>query len=128
MISDGLKKMISEKKLTVRQISELSNVPVSTINRILSAQTEDPGIQTVTALVCAIGGSLDELMGIGSEDSNMVYHRDNQGAIIEIYERELAGKDRWIHRLFILCCVLLTFLISYVILDSLDGAFGIIRY
>ncbi|MGN1025505.1 MAG: helix-turn-helix domain-containing protein [Faecousia sp.] len=128
MISDGLKKLISEKNLTVRQVSELSNVPVSTINRILSSQTEDPGIQTVTAIICAIGGSLDELMGTGPEDTNKEHHKESQGAVIEIYERELAGKDRWIHRLFILCCVLLAFLISYVILDSLEGKFGIIRY
>lgn len=128
MIGDGLKKLISEKNLTVRQVSELSKVPVSTINRILSSQTEDPGIQTVTAIVCAIGGSLDELMELGPEGDSGEDHKESHGAVVEIYERELAGKDCWIRRLFIVCCVLLAFLITYVILDSIEGAFGIIRY
>ena len=49
-------------------------------------------------------------------------------AVVYVYERELSNKDKWIRRLFVLACVLLAFLIAYIILDARTGAFGVIRY
>lgn len=41
-IVETLKNMKSEQNLTLQQISSASGVPLSTVNRILSGQTENP--------------------------------------------------------------------------------------
>ena len=64
MLSTQLKLMKEARKLTTQQLSDLSGVPVGTINRILSGQTDNPSFQTVCDLVMAMDGSLDELVGI----------------------------------------------------------------
>lgn len=64
MLSEKLKALKTEKNLTTHQLSELSGLPESTISRILSGQTDSPGFLAVADLVRAMGGSLDEIVGI----------------------------------------------------------------
>ena len=56
MNAEDLKRMKEERKLTTKQISELSGIPESTISRILSGQTDNPSFDTICALVRAMGG------------------------------------------------------------------------
>ena len=67
MLSTQLKLLKEKRKLTNQQLSDLSGVPVGTINRILSGQTDNPSFQTVCDMVMAMDGSLDELVGIQQE-------------------------------------------------------------
>lgn len=60
MLSTQLKLLKEKRKLTNQQLSDLSGVPVGTINRILSGQTDNPSFQTVCDMVMAMDGSLDE--------------------------------------------------------------------
>ena len=55
-IVETLKNMKSEQNLTLQQISSASGVPLSTVNRILSGQTENPSFRDVAAIVAAIDG------------------------------------------------------------------------
>lgn len=64
MLSTQLKILKEKRKLTNQQLSDLSGVPVGTINRILSGQTDNPSFQTVCDMVLAMDGSLDEIVGI----------------------------------------------------------------
>ena len=68
MLATQLKLLKEKRKLTTQQLSDLSGVPVGTINRILSGQTDNPSFQTVCDLVMAMDGSLDELVGIQEGD------------------------------------------------------------
>ena len=52
-IVETLKNMKSEQNLTLQQISSASGVPLSTVNRILSGQTENPSFRDVAAIVAA---------------------------------------------------------------------------
>ena len=55
----------NELGLTNQEISDLSKVPKSTVDRILrSDDCSSTNLETAAALVKAIGGSLDEAMGI----------------------------------------------------------------
>ena len=68
MLSTQLKLLKEKRKLTNQQLSDLSGVPVGTINRILSGQTDNPSFQTVCDMVMAMDGSLDpRLVGIQQE-------------------------------------------------------------
>ena len=63
MTSDYLKALKLKKNLTNQELSDLSGVPVGTINRIMANQTDNPSFQTVCDIVIALDGSLDELAG-----------------------------------------------------------------
>lgn len=120
-------------KLTHQQIAELSGVPVGTVSRILSGQTKDPGFASMAAIVTAMGGSLDELMGIAPErqsevSASVLKHTEYfdralnasqeayQSACENIktqYEAELSRvreylhiKDNWLRWMFAYCVVI----------------------
>ena len=64
MLATQLKLLKEKRGLTNQQLADLSGVPVGTVNRILSGQTDNPSFQTICDLVLAMDGSLDELAGI----------------------------------------------------------------
>lgn len=59
---DKLRIMRTRCGLSITEISQRSGVPEPTIKRIFSGKTADPQFQTITALVYAMGGSLDEII------------------------------------------------------------------
>lgn len=122
MISNQLKLLKERRKLTNQQLSDLSGVPIGTINRIMAGQTDNPSFQTVCDIVMAMDGSLDELVGIKEET-----HQEKKTAnkeIIHLYESMLANKEKWMHRLFVCCCILMAVLIGIVIFDLTNPQIG----
>lgn len=66
-----LEKLICLKKnsgKTTKQISEISGVPIGTLNKLFAGQTEDPKLKTVQAVVHALGYTLDDLDSIHHEE------------------------------------------------------------
>lgn len=63
MVSQKLKEMKQRSGLTVEEISEKTNgeLPISTINNILSGRTQDARFSTIVTYVYAVGGNLAEL-------------------------------------------------------------------
>lgn len=47
---------------TTKQIAELSGVPIGTLNKLFAGQTKDPKLDTITAVVHALGYTLDDLV------------------------------------------------------------------
>ena len=66
MLATQLKLLKEKRKLTTQQLSDLSGVPVGTINAS-SPGRQTTQLQTVCDLVMAMDGSLDELVGIQAE-------------------------------------------------------------
>lgn len=132
MISEKLKALKTEKNLTTQQLSELSGLPVSSISRILSGQTDSPGFLTVADLVRAMGGSLDEIAGLKAPEPQKVPEppkvSDEYQEVIKLYERSIAAKNAWIHKLAITCCVLVSVIIFITLFDILNGSVGFVRY
>ena len=106
MLSTQLKLLKEKRKLTNQQLSDLSGVPVGTINRILSGQTDNPSFQTVCDMVMAMDGSLDELVGIQQEIPQAEKKARASQEILSLYEAMIESKNKWLHRLFVCCCVL----------------------
>lgn len=153
-IVETLKNMKSEQNLTLQQISSASGVPLSTVNRILSGQTENPSFRDVAAIVAAMDGSLDAITGLQkleSEngqllDSNVMqlllsmqnYYAKTLDATRQQYMRELENKDkqyrdiltdknRWLRRMFF-CLIGMLAVISFcssLILSTPPLAFSI---
>lgn len=127
MLATQLKLLKEKRGLTNQQLADLSGVPVGTVNRILSGQTDNPSFQTICDLVMAMDGSLDELAGIEKdeakeEDTSRIRHD-----LILLYEKMIENKNRWIHRLFVLSCLLASIFVFLVIFDLMNPATGFVR-
>ena len=125
MLSTRLKELKDQRKLTNQQLSDLSGVPVGTINRIMAGQTDNPSFQTVCDMVMAMGGSLDELAGIQTPGGGEPSPPGED--LIRLYERTIEGKEKWLYRLFFLCCVLVAVLLGVLIYDLTHPMVGIFR-
>ena len=84
MLAAKLKELRDNANLSTAEWSKLSNIPVETINKILQGRTASPGFDTITALVVAADGSLDEL----AEISKVVITRgiEKQGGSTDQFE------------------------------------------
>lgn len=144
---DKLKALKKERGLTNAEIATLSGVPVSTVNRIFSGETPNPQFDSIASIVIALGGSLDELVGIrGGEEVASSAHVDQT---ISVYAEAIKEKDARIEekeksiqsfkevvsnlrrektRILIFTGVVLVLIISAFLVDLLNGSFGNIRY
>lgn len=121
MLCDELKALREKRKMTNQQISDASGVPLSSVNRVFSGQTDNPGFLLIRDIVVAMKGSLDEIAGIKHYSS-----ADDQ--IIALYERSLANKDRWIKRLFFFSVSIVAVMMLFLLIDILSPTIGYIRY
>ena len=55
--------------LSSQDVSELSGIPYNTVRRVLSGETQQPGIETVRAIAVAVGADLNMLSRLGVDDS-----------------------------------------------------------
>ena len=126
MLADYLKVLKNKKNLTNQELSDLSGVPIGTINRIIAGQTDNPNFQTVCDIVIALDGSLDELAGI-----KPAAEKESQSApnieMIQMYRHLISTKDKWIHRLFICLCSLVVFILAILLIDLLNPSMGFFR-
>ena len=119
--------MKEKRGLTNQQLADLSGVPAGTVNRILSGQTDNPSFQTICDLVLAMDGSLDELAGIEKDPEEPEAKAHASQDLIHLYEKMIEHKNRWIHRLFVLACLLGSIFIFLVIFDLMNPALGFVR-
>lgn len=127
MLATQLKLLKEKRGLTNQQLADLSGVPVGTVNRILSGQTDNPSFQTICDLVLAMDGSLDELAGIEREPDPTETKGKANRDLIHLYEKMIENKNRWIHRLFVLSCLLASIFIFLVVFDLMNPALGFVR-
>lgn len=128
MIRIQLQEMKKKCGLSNKEISEKSGVSLSTVNRIMSGQTDVPSYQTICDLVMAMGGSLDELAGIKKD--TIVEYEGSTGVYAEIIKDKnqiIAEKDRWVKRLFFISCALVTVLLCLLIFDYTHPMVGFIQ-
>lgn len=114
-IIEKVKQRMTERHLTIQWVSDESKVPASTISRILSGRTDNPSVQNLVAICCAVGVSLDELFGLAApriepeplriepEPPKQEPVVDHSAELAAMYKDQLAAKDAWIRRLFCAC-------------------------
>lgn len=117
---------VASTNKTQQQLSDLSGVDVSSLSRMLTKESYDPGWSKVRDLVVAMGWSLDALAGIIP-----VPKAQEAPSLVEMYERIISHKNKWIRRLSIACavfCVVLIVIVCYFIWDATHPHAGIIQY
>lgn len=130
------------------ELSAATQLPDSTIRKIFSGDTSDPRLETISLIVTALGGSLDDMLtGQPLQDSkppdaeSSVDPSDSQSeaALRRAYERRLfevkMSSERYIRSLkrdklllFIISCTLTAILLLFLALDLALGSAGWIRY
>lgn len=134
MLTEELRKLKDEKNMTSQEISAASGVPASTVSRILSGQTDNPSFQNICDMVIAMGGSIDQLVGIASK-SEKKCDCESQNMIIKVYKERLDDKERemakWMRIskfLAVSFLIIVALVIGILIYDSLNPHMGYIKY
>lgn len=128
MLKDYLRSLKDKGGYSWAEIANLSNIPEPTVRKIISGETETPRIDTVIALVNALGGELNGII----EDKNI---KKDLAPLIQIYECRIKDKDEQIkvlrkekHTVAIFAIALVAFIIFMLVLDILVGTRGWILY
>ena len=107
MLTTYLNTLKTKGNFTYENIANLSGIPEGTVKNIISGKTEDPRFDTVSAIVVAMGGSLDAIYcATKKEDyeANAVItlketYNQRITELKENYESRLSEKDKQYERL-----------------------------
>ena len=124
--TEKLVEMKKKSGISTQQTADQSGVPASTITRMLSGQTEEPTFSNIAKVVKTWGGSLDELAGIEPKTITVVEKVPipTDERLIDLYERTIKNKNRWLKWLFITNLSLVLFLIGLLIFDLSNPDMG----
>jgi predicted transcriptional regulator len=109
MLTNYLNALKNKGNFTYETISNLSGISEATIRNIFSGKTEDPRFETVSAIVIAMGGSLDAIYCAARKEdaeANAVIaikeaYEERIAVIKEQYEHRLVEKDKHYERLLL---------------------------
>ncbi len=132
MVKDYLNSLKNKGNFTAKDIEKMSGIPVATVRKVLSGETDDPRFDTVVKLVSAMGGSLDHLAekkGKKEIESNSIV------TLKEIYDERIKdikdhtsslSRDKQI--LSTVAGVLVAILLALLIFDISISPQGWVRY
>lgn len=90
MNGEKILRIMKEKKITNKQLSARSKVPLGTLNKILYGNTREPSVNTVRNIARALGCALEDFWdSTGNEAPHTVDHRldsETLRKVREIYE------------------------------------------
>jgi transcriptional regulator with XRE-family HTH domain len=86
---DNLNELKKSKGMTLKQISDATKIPESTIKRIFAGDTIDPYVSTIHRIVIVLGGSLDHVLA----DTNAVLAPESVAEAKEIADVAEAQRD-----------------------------------
>lgn len=133
-ICDRLNAIKQKSGLTLTAWAERSGVPVSTISRILSGATENPGLQTVVDLVAAAEAPLSDVLpdllpppeaAPAAQPSDALLAEKD--ARIASLQRLASSRARWLRLLAIIATSLVAVIVFLLIVDSLSPNIGWFR-
>lgn len=111
MTNEELKERKKKSGLTAQQIADKSGVPLATVQRIFAGQTLNPGFETMSAIIKAI---------------DVPEETDDRQRLIEIYERVIKRKNKYIAILSGACAVLMLVFIFLLVWDFCNPNIGFI--
>ena len=114
--------------MSYQDIADKSGVPVSTVRRIFSGQTPDPGYTTVLSIIEAMGGS-DEDVKDDTPDKPKIetVSRQSVERLCSVYEHSLSDKNKLIKALLIIILSMMAIFIFLLIWDLCNPNVGFFR-
>lgn len=82
----NIRRIMKEKKIGNKALSELSGIPLGTLNKIIYGDTSNPTLDSMQAIAKALGCTLDDLV---AEDYETGHYLDPEAAELaqEMYDR-----------------------------------------
>lgn len=133
-----IKMLMERQNMTQARLSELTDIPATTLSKILNGSTDSPAFANIAAIVKVLGGSLDVMVGIVSDpDAAPVQQTERQ-----LYQQLLADKERqlrsvngmleqkqqWLRKMWLVLVLMLVIIGTILIIDICIGSVGFIRY
>lgn len=124
---ERLRVLKDKSGLTTKQIAEKCDIPESTVTRIFSGKTPNPTIITVMAMTKAMGGQAADIFDDNAQvntipavpQSVLTEVEQKNSEIVELYERMLKTKDKYIKFLAGALIGIATLLVILLFLDLL---------
>lgn len=133
-----IKMLMERQNMTQAKLSELTDIPATTLSKILNGSTDSPAFANIAAIVKVLGGSLDVMVGIVSDsDAAPVQQTERQ-----LYQQLLADKERqlrsvngileqkqeWLRKLWWLLIGMIVIIGVILIIDICIGSVGFVRH
>lgn len=129
MINIKLKELKEKANLNIREISDRSGVPYSTVQKIFSGETENPNSDAVYHIVKALGFKVEDLY---EEVQNKKMDSVDLFKILEIQskvnEQYINSLKRDKRILTIMLSVIILFFLVMTVMDISNGGYGFIHY
>lgn len=139
MIDETIKNMRIKSGMTVKQISDKSNIPASTVSRFFVSPDASP-YQTVQAIVEAMGYTMEDLCSGGTADKIAAFEERQRrqevynAAMTDARDKLLAEKDtriqhlgKWLRWAVIYSVSITGILIGLFLYDVLNPTVGWFR-
>ena len=126
MYVDYIKERCKAKKLTVKELAELTNTSESTISNYFSHKTESPSFDMVSKLCIALDISIDEMIGFKQPEKKEapVAPQEYFANIVNTYKERIADlksdKANQTKIIFCLCGVI----VCLVVVEFFHGVFA----
>lgn len=141
LLHERLQQRKKLRKVTNKEIAELSGVPEPSVTRILSGETANPFYANVRDIVVALGGDEDAFFN-GLPAAPVPAAPTMEAHAIALYEKRLEERDQriadkdavladkncWIRNLFIVSIILVCFLVTWLVIDIINPHIGWFRY
>lgn len=131
-----IQQQLQVQNMTISTLSNLTDIPINTINNILYHRTRNPGFEAVTLMVYTLGGSMDALANkvtVAPENTSdlrricayveqgWMYH---SSYIAGMYQKE----RKTCRRLFAILLITYLLIFGLMVRDACNGNIGYIRY
>ena len=124
---EKIQEMKDETKMTYQDIANKSGVPLSTVKRIFSGQTPDPGYTSVISIIEAMGGSDDDIKQSNTAQFNNSVPRQSVERLCSVYEHSIADKNKLIKALLIILLSIMSVFIFLLVWDLVNPNIGFFR-
>lgn len=133
MLLQKIQTLKDESKMSYQEIADKSGVPLSTVKRIFSGQTPDPGYTSVIAIIEAMGGSGEDLKADSEPEPSPAHKpadfvsRQSVERLCAVYEKSLKDKRKLIVALLTIVLTMTAIFIFLLIWDLLSPDIGFFR-
>lgn len=128
MLIKKMQNLKDETKMSYQDIADKSGIPVSTVKRIFSGQTPDPGYTSVLAIMEAMGGSVEDVKeDTPAQQKNETVSRQSVELLCSVYEHTIADKNKLIKALLIIVLSMMAIFIFLLVWDLCNPNIGFFR-
>lgn len=135
---EKLKELKESSGLRGSQIAQIANISETTLSRLFSGETKLQQFDTIVRAVIAMGGSLDEMVGIKAKGeptpiveqamSNYAELLKEKDIRIEEYRKGAERAWKMVRHLIIAVVGLALAFLAVLLFDIANGHFGYFRY